>query len=321
MNMKNRLDPELVPPLEGLLEATGGGFDFGDLAATRAMIDGMVAAIKGEAPAVNGVEIEDRKVPGPAGAPDVPVRVYRPAGRSEALPVTLWIHGGGWVLGNIELDDLMAQQMTKDTQCVVVSVEYRLAPEHPFPAPLDDCYAALSWLASAAGELNVDASRIAVAGGSAGGGLAAGLALKARDEGGPAIAFQLLLYPAVDDTNVAPPSESAPDTPLWTRENHRFAWNAYLAGRDAGGAHAYAAALRATDLSGLPPVYLAVGEVDLMRDENIEYARRLTEAGVTTEFHLYPGAFHAFDVFAPMTRVAQRFIADRDAALVRALAG
>jgi acetyl esterase/lipase len=320
MDLKHRMDPELVEPLEGVLAAMGGGLDLGDLAATRAMVGGMIAAIKAEVPKTEGLDIAERQVPGFEGDPAVKVRIYRPSGRSDALPALLWIHAGGWVLGDLELEDLMAAQIAKDVQCAVFAVDYRLAPEHPYPAPLRDCYAALQWLASRSGELNVDAARIAVGGSSAGGNLATAVSLMARDRGEAQPAFQLLIYPALDDSNVTQASETAPDTPFWTRENALHAWSAYL-GREPGsaGVEAYAAPIRATDLSDLPPAYIAVGEIDLFFDENVEYARRLIAAGVPTELHVYPGAYHAFDVFTPMGRISQQFVADRNTVLRRVL--
>jgi acetyl esterase/lipase len=236
------------------------------------------------------------------------------------LPALLWIHGGGYVLGNVEQDDLFAQRIALAVECVVVSVDYRLAPEHPFPAPLEDCYAALSWLAGHADELGVDPARIAIGGASAGGGLAAGLALLARDRAAVKVALQLLIYPMIDDRNVAPASAALPDTLLWTRENNLIGWRSYL-GREPGGegVSAYAAAFRATALEGLPPAYIAVGELDLFLHENIEYAQRLLRAGVATDLHVYPGAFHGFEGLAPGTDVARRLIADRDHVLKRAL--
>jgi acetyl esterase/lipase len=170
------------------------------------------------------------------------------------------------------------------------------------------------------GAMRVDASRVAVGGSSAGGNLAAAVALMTRDRGDKAPVFQLLIYPALDDGNVEQASAAAPDTLFWTRENALQAWSAYL-GRKPGsaGVEPYAAPIRAADLAGLPPAYVAVGEIDLFLNEDVEYARRLIAAGVPTELHVYPGAYHAFDVFTPMGRVSQRFVADRDAALKRAL--
>jgi acetyl esterase/lipase len=223
-------------------------------------------------------------------------------------------------MGDIEQDDRLMKQMVKRIGCVAVSVDYRLAPEHPFPAPVEDCYAGLKWLFAHAGELGVEPSRIAIAGASGGGGLCAGLALMARDRREVKVAFQLLVYPMIDDRNVTPASYAITDPRMWNRESNRLGWKAYL-GRDGGGADVspYAAASRASDLTNLPPAYMPVGALDLFVDENIEYAQRLVQAGVPTELHVYPGAFHGFDMFAPSAAVSKQFKADRDNALRRAL--
>jgi len=322
MDPKQRLDPELVAPLEGVMTATGGGFNLHDLAATRAMVDAMVAGVKTQVPPIAGVEATDLEAPGPKGAPAVAVRLYRPAGARAELPVLVWMHPGGWVLGGIELEDLMAQQLAKDVGCAVVSVEYRLAPEHPYPAALEDCFAVVKWLAADGEKHGVDAGRIAVGGSSAGGNLAAGVALLARDRGEVRLRFQMLIYPPLDDRNIAQASAAVPDNLFWTRENMLMSWRAYLENRQAtAGVPIYAAPTRTRELAGLPPAYIAVGGLDMFLDENLDYAARLTAAGVNTEVHVYPGAFHAFDAFAPMARVAHQFVADRNNALVRAFAG
>jgi acetyl esterase/lipase len=267
----------------------------------------MVTAMLANLPPVEGVSSQDRFAPGHQGDPDVRVRVYRANDQTRKLPALYWIHGGGYVMGDIEQDDRLMKQLVKRIGCVAVSVDYRLAPEHPFPAPVEDCYAGLKWLFANAPELGVEPSRIAIGGASGGGGLAAGLALLARDRGEVQIAFQLLIYPMIDDR-------------MWNRESNRLGWKAYL-GRDGGGADVspYAAATRATDLRNLPPAYIPVGALDLFVDENIEYAQRLIQAGVPTELHVYPGAFHGFDMFAPSAKVSKQFKADRESALRRAL--
>jgi len=322
MTMRNRLDPELAAPLDAWHKATGGGINLHDIPAARKMMDELAAAQMAKAPTIEGVNTEDKQVPGLEGAPDVFVRVYQPTDRPDTLPALLWIHGGGYVLGSVERDDLLAKHLARVGQCVVASVEYRLAPEYPFPAPVEDCYAALKWFAAHTDEFGVDQSRIAIGGASAGGGLAAGLALLSRDRGEIELAYQLLIYPMLDDRNIEPASETAPDTYVWTRENNLMGWRAYL-GREPGGddVSPYAAAARATDLSGLPPAYIPIGDLDLFLDENIDYARRLLAAGVPTELHVYPGGFHGFDGMAPRADLAQRFHADRDQALKRILHG
>jgi acetyl esterase/lipase len=324
MDMKARLDPELVEPLDQLTAGTGGGFSLRDIPATRAMVSGMIAAIKEQVPPTAGVTSEDRRVSvagalsGKAG-PDVAVRLYRPDAPSGPLPVLIWMHGGGWVLGDLEIDDLMLRGLTKTVGCAVVNVDYRLSPEHSFPAAIDDCYAVLEWVESQGPSVGLDASRIAIGGGSAGAGLAAGVSLLARDRGSKAIGFQLLIYAAINDRNTAQVADGEPENLFWSRENTLRCWQAYLDGRNGSeDVPLYAAPIRAADLSGLPPAYLASGSLDMFLDDNLEYARRLNDAGVATELHVYPGAFHAFDAFAPAARLTQRFVADRDAALRRA---
>jgi acetyl esterase/lipase len=316
-----RLDPELKGPIL-MLMSQPQLISFDDLPAARAASVQMIAALKAQMPDIPGVVTEDRTVPGPEGAPGLAVRIYRPERRAGLLPALLWIHGGGYMVGNIEQEDMAAKQFALAGECVVVSVEYRLAPENPFPAPLEDCYAALKWLAGHAEELGIDRSRIAIGGASAGGGLASGLALLARDRAEVDIIFQLLVYPMINDCNIAPASDTLPDTLFWTRDANRTGWKGYLGCEPGGeGISCYAAASRATNLEGLPPAYIAVGDLDLFAQEDIEYARRLVEAGVSTELHVYPGGCHAFDMLVPGSDIAKRFYTDMHRAVKRALHG
>jgi len=320
MNFMDQLDPELRVVLEAF--PAEGAVNLNDIPAARAKLRKLFTAMQATLPAVEGVTSQDQLVPGLQGDPAVRVRIYQPADRPNILPGLLWIHGGGYVLGDIEQDDRLMKQLVKRIGCVALSVDYRLAPEHPFPAPVEDCYAGLKWLFAHAGELGVDPSRIAIGGPSGGGGLAAGLALLARDRGEMQVAFQLLIYPMIDDRNVTPASYAITDPRVWHRESNRLGWKAYL-GRDGGGddVSPYAAAVRATDLRNLPPAYIPVGALDLFIDENIEYAQRLIQAGVPTELHVYPGAFHGFDLLAPAAAVSKQFKAELDQALKRALHG
>ncbi len=293
MDFEARMDLELAETLRGFPD---NAWNFDDLPGTRANFNQMVAAMRGILPPVEGVSMEDHHVPGTEGAPKVLVRVYTPDNRPAVLPGMVWIHGGGYIVGSIDQDDLRMQHVARTVGCVVASVEYRLAPEHPYPAPLDDCYAGLAWFHRNAHKLGVDPKRIAVGGASAGGGLAAGLALLARDRGEIPVCFQLLVYPMIDDRNVSEASHAITDGRVWNREKNLFGWKAYL-GREGGGPEvpSYAAAYRAGDLRGLPPAYIPVGDLDMFLDENIEYAQRLLQAGVPTELHVYPGGYHAFD--------------------------
>jgi acetyl esterase/lipase len=320
MPLHPNIDPELAAGLE---QAFVPPVDFSrlspeDLPGIRRQMGAAFAAMP---PATGpGVEIEDRWVPGPDGDPDIRVRIYRPAGRREPSPCLYWMHGGGMVLGLVEMDDARMASHVVDVGCVVVSVEYRLAPENPHPAPVEDCYAGLVWTAKNAEELGIDPDRIAVGGASAGGGLAAGTVLLARDRGGPAVRYQLLVCPMLDDRGVTPSSMEFTEAVTWNRAANTFGWTALLGeAAGAGGVPPYAAPARADDLSGLPPAFIDVGELEVFRDECLDYARRLVQAGVSTEFHLYPGAFHGFDALIPGAEVSRRALAARVAALRRAL--
>lgn len=319
LDLTELLDPELRGPIKMMLNQMPP-MSFDDLPAARAASKQMMAAMKAQWPVIPGVAIEDRKVPGPKDSPDVAIRIYRPEKLSGALPSLLWIHGGGYMLGEIDQEDLTARQFALNAECVVVSVEYRLAPENPYPAPLEDCYAVLKWLSSHAGEIDVDSSRIAIGGASAGGGLASGMAILARDRDEVKVVFQLLIYPMINDCNVAPAGDTLPDTLFWTRDNNLMGWRSYLGCEPGGeGISYYAAAYRADNLEGLPPAYIAVGDIDLFAREDIEYARRLVAAGVPTELHVYPGGCHAFDMLVPDADISKRFTADIHRALKRAL--
>ena len=319
-DMMDRLNPELTGPVKMMLNMQGGGLNLDDIPAARAASEQMRAAMKEQMPVIHGVTSEDRQLPGPEGSPDVAVRIYRPTNSTGTLPALLWIHGGGYILGDIDNDDISSKELTLAADCVTVAVEYRLAPENPFPAPVEDCYAALKWLATHTDELGVDPNRIAIGGGSAGGGLAAGLALLARDRAEVDIIAQFLIYPMIDDRNTLPASDALPDSLFWTRESNKIGWRSYLGCEPGGeGISCYAAASRAAELAGLPPAYIAVGEIDLFAQEDVEYARRLIDAGVCTELHVYPGGCHAFDMMAPDASISRQFADDFSRALKRAL--
>lgn len=259
------------------------------------------------------VEKSTALAPGRDGAPDVPLTIYRPTGRTgEALPCLYHIHGGGYVGGDAASLEPIHRPMVEALDCVLVSVDYRLAPETPFPGPLEDCYAGLAWVHQHAEALGIRTDRIGIRGESAGGGLAAALALLARDRGEYPIAFQQLIYPMLDDRTctAAEPHPHAGEY-VWNAGSNAFGWRAYLGAEPGGeGISAYAAAARAEDLAGLPPSFVSTGALDLFVDEDTAYATRLIRAGVPTEFHIYTGAFHAFNVH-PSADVAQR--SNRDA--------
>ncbi|OBF23032.1 hypothetical protein A5725_09915 [Mycobacterium kubicae] len=241
----------------------------------------------------------------------VGVRLFRPDGVTEPAPALLWIHGGGYVLGRSPGDDVVSRRFSNQLGITVAAVDYRLAPEHPYPAALEDCYAALRWLARLPA---VDPERVAIGGASAGGGLTAALALLARDRGEIRPAFQLLSYPMLDDRSAAAPAQ--PTYRLWDPLANRFGWSAYLGGADPE----IAVPARHTDLSGLPPAWLGVGTHDLFYEEDLDYADRLVAAGVPCQVELVPGAFHGFDLLAPKVQVSQRYFAAQCEALRAALA-
>jgi acetyl esterase/lipase len=318
-DLSELLDPELKGPIKMMLSQMPVN-NFNDLPSARAASEKMMAAMKSQMPVIPGVKTEDRTIPGPKGAPDITVRIYRPEKQTGLLPALLWIHGGGYMLGEIDQEDATCKQFVLAANCVVVSVEYRLAPEHPYPAPLEDCYAALKWLSSHAKELKADHSHIAIGGASAGGGLAAGLAILARDRAEVPVMFQLLVYPMINDCNVVPASDTLPDALFWTRESNLMGWRSYL-GCEPGAKDisCYASAYRATALEDLPAAYITVGDIDLFSQEDTDYARRLIAAHVPTELHVYPGGPHAFDMLVPSADISKRFTADIHRALKRAL--
>ncbi|ASO20014.1 acetyl esterase/lipase [Actinoalloteichus hoggarensis] len=260
----------------------------------------------------------DRTVPGRSGASEVPVRVYVPDSAGVAAPVLLWIHGGAFMLGDLDGSDSWCTRLADAAECVVVSVDYRLAPEHPYPAGLQDCLAVLDWIAEEAAAHGWDPARIAVGGSSAGAGLAAAVALWTRDHGGPKTVFQLLIQPVLDDRRRTPSSTGLTGVPVFDSPALEQMWRHYLAGWS-GDVPPYAAPARAANLGGLPPVYLTAADADPLRDEAVEYAGRLVEAGVPTEFHLFPGTFHGFDVCVPDAGVSRRALREYGETLRQAL--
>jgi acetyl esterase/lipase len=269
-------------------------------------------------PPPEGVLRDDRYVPGGvSGDPEVLIAVARPTSPSGPVPGYLTIHGGGYIGGSYEADKPRLDHLVSTYGCVAVSVEYRLAPDTPYPGPLDDCFGALRYMVDNATELGIDRARVAVGGASAGGGLAAGLALLARDRG-IALTHQHLIYPMIDDRQTTASSQWK--VPVWTSGMNTFGWQSYLG--DLYGTDdipPYAAASRAADLGGLPPAYVHVGTLDGFLHEDIDYAARLLAAGVHTELHVYPGAPHGFDGLGAGTPLADAANATSEAALAKVL--
>lgn len=297
--MKNRVNPELLSTLEILPD-----FDFRpeNLPAIQEGILQMRPATVVD----ESLSLTDESIVGPDANP-LRVRIYRPKSNNESLPVLLWIHGGGYILGSIEESDDLCMNFVKGANCVVVSVDYRLAPEHPYPAPIEDCYAALKWIADNAESLNIDSNRIGVAGASAGGGLTAALTLLARDRQYPSVCFQMPLYPMIDDRNNTPSTNEIKEGFVWNQKTNEIGWKMHL-----GKIHgtnlipAYAAPARAEDYRNLPYTYTCVGQLDPFRSETLTYVTKLAEAGVDVEFHLYPGAYHGFELTNPNAEISIR---------------
>lgn len=295
------LDPQLRPLVESLPDTTAA---FDDVVAAREMFRDWLP--DGPVPGEEQLDVVDAEFEG------VRLRVYRPRSAGGDLPGVLYLHGGGFCIGDIDTEHGGAVALANAVSAVVVNVDYRLAPEHPYPAGLEDCYTALRYLAGLAG---VDPTRLAVHGQSAGGGLAAATALLARDRGGPALAYQSLGIPELDDRLETPSMVAFTHTPMWSRVQAIKSWEYYLGGQVADG---YAAPSRTEDLRGLPAAFVATCEYDPLRDEGLIYAQRLVQAGVAVELHLYPGTFHG----AALVRdadVVRRMESDNLEALRRAL--
>jgi acetyl esterase/lipase len=272
-------------------------------------------------PVVDGVDAATRTIPGGDGQPQE-VIVFEPPGRSRPTGVLLWFHGGGYVLGHPGQTAAWCSRVARDLGILVVAGSYRLAPEHPFPAGLDDAVAALRWLHAEAGALGIDPARVAVGGDSAGGGIAATLAQRARDEGGPPIALQVLVYPMLDDRTVLRTDHGGTGRFVWTPRSNRFGWTAYLGHPpEEAEARPHAVAARAEDLAGLPPAWIGVGDPDLFHAEDVAYAERLAAAGVPTTLHEAPGLYHAADGLVPGSATARRFRLAALAAIGDAIGG
>jgi acetyl esterase/lipase len=306
LDVRGQLDPELRPVLDAFELPP---LDHDGIAAIR-------EASFGAPDLSDAVTRVDHLVP---GEPPVRVRVHRPTGAEGNLPAVVTIHGGGYVIGSYDMDDPLLDRWCPELGIVGISVEYRLAPETPYPGPLDDCYAALRWTYDNAEELGVDRERIGVYGLSAGGGLAAALSLLARDRAEVPLAFQLLDCPMLDDRQTTP-SIRAGGLYVWSARSNQFGWRAYLGelyGTD--DVPPYAAAARATELAGLPPSCVIVGSIDGFRDEDMDYAQRLNQAGVPCELHVIAGLPHAY-LLVPGAVAVQQAMHDTDGWLARQLA-
>jgi acetyl esterase/lipase len=314
-----RVEPELRGQLLRTMELDFEARTLEDLIAQRAQTVALWTGLLGETPWT--VPSEDLAIPRRQSNEPLRVRLYRPPTMADAAAVLVWVHGGGMIGGSLDADDRHCARYALEVGCAVVSVDYRLAPEHPFPAAIDDVCATVEWLVAHAAHLRVDPNRIAIGGSSAGGGLAAGAAIALLQAGGPSLRFQLLVRPMLDDRAATPSAREFSGTPGWNRELNAIGWSAYL-GTDHGVDLPPAAApSRATvaELRGLPPAMIQVGELEVFRDEAVAYAAALLAARVPTELHVYPGAYHGWDTIAPDAAISRRSISERMDALRRAL--
>jgi acetyl esterase/lipase len=309
--MALRMDPELLVRLSRSGPIGEPGPPVGDVESRRSNLTAGMAALAASREPLPGIDHTDVSIATADGA-EIKLSWYTSAMVDAPGSAVLYLHGGGFIAPLLPIYDGLMRAYTKRTSVPMLLVDYRVAPEHPHPTPVDDCYAALCWLANNATRLSVDPKRIAVMGESAGGGLAAGVALMARDRGGPALAQQLLIYAMLDDRTVGPDPQLPPKYLVFSYDDNRTGWGALLGTASHGDdVSPYAAPARATDLSRLPETYIDIGDLDILRDENIEYARRLMAAGIPTELHVVPGLPHGFEMIAPDAAATQRVIANR----------
>jgi acetyl esterase/lipase len=267
----------------------------------------------------NDVVVENLFIPGPDQKSKIRLRIYKPKTVHGLIPALLWFHGGGLVMGKPEIDDALACRFVQEAGLVVISVQYRLAPQHPFPAGLNDAYTALQWIHARSRQFSIDINRIGVGGTSAGGNIAAALAQMAHDRREIPIKAQHLIYPMLDDRSSIR-SDLPAETPIWNQASNRFGWEAYL-GKPCGSSDnpPYAIPARRTDLTGLPPAWIGVGTIDIFHDESAAYAQRLRDHGVECELKIVEGGFHGFDVMAPNAKVTHEFISAQIASLKKNL--
>lgn len=322
MDAQHRMDPQVRARLDQYVSLVGPqGLSGIDNITARRRKQAELAALRPRTAAHRAVDVRDFSIRSDT-PPDsaVQVRVYRPAGSAVPAPCICYIHGGRLVTGSVDGDDAKAAELARTTDCVVVSVEYRLAPENPCPAAIDACFAAVSWIAESRRELHIDPRRIALCGPSAGGCLATATALLSRDRGGPEIAYLMLISPMLKDCSLTPSSFVNTGFGAWSREANLRAWEAYL-GEDAGSGRVppYAAPACADDLTRLPPTYVDVGDLNLLRDEAMDFAQRLMRAAVPVELYAYPGGIHGGESLAPQADLTVRVRSRRHSALRRAL--
>ena len=311
MSLWDRIDAESKPALDILWEALPGGLNgIPDIVARRAAYEAFrAAAPKGEFP---DLTVSDHSYSGPDD--DLSLRLYQPQHATAPAPGLIYIHGGGMIMGNLESQDEVLKITASELGMPIASIDYRKAPEHPYPAAPEDCYAGVCWVFDNATALGMNINNIGLMGASAGGGLALATALMLRDREGPELKYLLPIYPMIDDRHHTASSKTVLDIGIWDREGSIEAWNWYLGD---SAPDAYAAPARAEDLSGLPPTYIDVGDLDLFRDEDILIAQRLSAAGVPVEFHLWTGAYHASELFAPQAALSQHIWATRYTAIRR----
>jgi len=309
--MALHMDPEVLSILSRLGPTRPPAPPVGDVDSRRRNMSEAFAAFAASRDPVPGVDRTDVSTVAGDGT-ELKMSWYTKATAEAPGSAVLYLHGGGYIVSLLPAHDTQIRAYTEATGVPMLLVDYRVAPEHPHPTPVEDCYAALHWLAQNAAGLGVDRNRIGVMGESAGGGLAAGVALMARDRGGPALALQLLIYAMLDDRTVGIDPHLPPEYLVFDYDDNRTGWGALLGPALFGdNVSPYAAPARAADLSGLPDAYIDVGDLDIFRDENIEYARRLMAAGIPTELHVLPGLPHGFEMVAPDATPTQRVIVNR----------
>lgn len=315
--MTFEMDLEIRAALQPLLEAAGSTTvpPVGDWRTRRERTDAKMMLLTRATPAPSGVVVSHYRVMAGDGS-FIGLRIYQPA-VTAGTGLVVFLHGGGQFCGSVDIYDPVYRRYADSSGTAVLAVDFRFAPEHPFPTPIEDCYSALCWAENHARELGYDPTRIAVAGDSAGGGMAAALALMARDRGGPNLSGQVLIYPMLDDRTMEPDPLLVP-VMTWNYDDNATGWSTLLGNRAGeSGVSPYAAPARAVDLFNLPPAYIEVGQLDIFRDESIIYATSLSHAGVPVEFHLHAGAPHGYDQYAPRAGISERAVADR----ARAIAG